>query len=248
LRTDAGFEDLVEFITDNLHWNTEKNLLWEPLPKSFREAMIDDNVDHLELVPGLEFDLEDVGLKRVNGKLITDEDNPKGLTTLAYLIKHGKLLSDLQDRLFTRPYVYIDSPVISSKPTEQQKKLEAESQSPTKKKFSLYEVPTFDAGEELSSKTEDKSYDEFTDADSDAVSSFLGLDGAPKILNSNQLKQSKFINTKKAKKWLQKKLGLTDEQVEVTDGVIREFANGSAVYGIARADGIAISNKAIEGV
>lgn len=27
--------------------------------------MIDDNVDHLELVPGLEFDLEDVGLKRV---------------------------------------------------------------------------------------------------------------------------------------------------------------------------------------
>ena len=210
--------------------------------------MIDDNVDHLELVPGLEFDLEDVGLKRVNGKLITDEDNPKGLTTLAYLIKHGKLLSDLQDRLFTRPYVYIDSPVISSKPTEQQKKLEAESQSPTKKKFSLYEVPTFDAGEELSSKTEDKSYDEFTDADSDAVSSFLGLDGAPKILNSNQLKQSKFINTKKAKKWLQKKLGLTNEQVEVTDGVIREFANGSAVYGIARADGIAISNKAIEGV
>lgn len=248
LRTDAGFEDLVEFITDNLHWNTEKNLLWEPLPKSFREAMIDDNVDHLELVPGLEFDLEDVGLKRVNGKLITDEDNPKGLTTLAYLIKHSKLLSDLQDRLFTRPYVYIDSPVISSKPTEQQKKLEAESQSPTKKKFSLYEVPTFDASEELSSKTEDKSYDEFTDADSDAVSSFLGLDGAPKILNSNQLKQSKFINTKKAKKWLQKKLGLTDEQVEVTDGVIREFANGSAVYGIARADGIAISNKAIEGV
>jgi hypothetical protein len=112
----------------------------------------------------------------------------------------------------------------------------------------LYEVPTFDAGEELSSKTEDKSYDEFTDADSDAVSSFLGLDGAPKILNSNLLKQSKFINTKKAKKWLQKKLGLTDEQVEVTDGVIREFANGSAVYGIARADGIAISNKAIEGV
>jgi len=57
--------------------------------------MIDDNVDHLELVPGLEFDLEDVGLKRVNGKLITDGDNPKGLTTLAYLIKHGKLLSDL---------------------------------------------------------------------------------------------------------------------------------------------------------
>lgn len=248
LRTKDGFDDLVEFITDNLHWNTEKTLLWDFLPKSFKEAMIDDNVDHLELAPGLEFDLEDVGLKRVNGKLLTDENNPNGLTTLAYLIKHGKLLSDLQDRLFTRPYVYIDSPIVSSKPTEQQKKLEAEAQSPTKKKFSLYETPTFDSTEELSSKTEDESYDEFTDADSDAVSSFLGLDGAPKILNSNQLKHSKFVNTKKAKRWLQKKLGLTDEQVEITDGVIREFANGSAVYGIARADSISISNKAIEGV
>lgn len=248
LRTDTGFEDLVEFITENLHWNTEKNLLWESLPKSFKEAMIDDNIDRLELAPGLEFDLQDVGLKRVDGKLITDEEHPNGLTTLAYLIKHGKLLSDLQDRLFTRPYVYIDSPVISSKPTEEQKKLETEAQQPVKRKFSLYETPTFDAAEELGNKVEDKQYDEFTDADSDAVSSFLGLDGAPKILNDNQLKQSKFINTKKAKKWLQKKLGLTDEQVEVTDGVIREFANGSAVYGIARADGIAISNKAIEGV
>lgn len=248
LRTDTGFEDLVEFITENLHWNTEKNLLWESLPKSFKEAMIDDNIDRLELAPGLEFDLQDVGLKRVDGKLITDEEHPNGLTTLAYLIKHGKLLSDLQDRLFTRPYVYIDSPVISSKPTEEQKKLETEAQQPVKRKFSLYETPTFDAAEELGNKVEDKQYDEFTDANSDAVSSFLGLDGAPKILNDNQLKQSKFINTKKAKKWLQKKLGLTDEQVEVTDGVIREFANGSAVYGIARADGIAISNKAIEGV
>jgi hypothetical protein len=69
--------------------------LWDFLPKSFKEAMIDDNVDYLELAPGLEFDLEDVGLKRINGKLLTDEDNPNGLTTLAYLIKHGKLLSDL---------------------------------------------------------------------------------------------------------------------------------------------------------
>lgn len=248
LRTEVGFEDLVEFIAENLHWNTEKNLLWTNLPKSFREAMLDDNIDHLELAPGLEFDLQDVGLKRVNGKLITDEEHPDGLTTLAYLIKHGKLLSDLQDKLFTRPYVYIDSPIISSKPTEEQKKLDTAAQEPTKKKFSLYDASTFDATEELGNKTEDKQYDEFTDADSDAVSSFLGLDGAPKILNNNQLKQSKFINTKKAKKWLQKKLGLTDEQVEVTDGVIRQFANGSAVYGIARADSIAISNKAIEGV
>lgn len=248
LRTEVGFEDLVEFIAENLHWNTEKNLLWTNLPKSFREAMLDDNIDHLELAPGLEFDLQDVGLKRVNGKLITDEEHPDGLTALAYLIKHGKLLSDLQDRLFTRPYVYIDSPIVSSKSTEEQKKLDTAAQEPTKKKFSLYDASTFDKSEELGSKTEDKEYDEFTDADSDAVSSFLGLDGAPKILNNNQLKQSKFINTKKAKKWLQKKLGLTDEQVEVTDGVIRQFANGSAVYGIARADSIAISNKAIEGV
>ena len=86
----------------------------------------------------------------------------------------------------------------------------------------------------------------------DELFSMDGLDvsnlGATKISNRNQLSNFKKINTRKAIKWLKSRLGLTDEQITITDGVIREFANGSAVYGVCNADCINISNMAIEGV
>lgn len=72
--------------------------------------------------------------------------------------------------------------------------------------------------------------------------------GAYKISNRQKLRNFKRINTRKAVKWLKSRLGLTDEQVIITDGVIRQFANGSAVYGVCNADCINISNMAVEGV
>lgn len=72
--------------------------------------------------------------------------------------------------------------------------------------------------------------------------------GAYKISNRAQLRHFKRINTVKAVKWLKRTFGLTDEQITITDGVIRQFANGSAVYGVCNADCINISNMAVEGV
>ena len=72
--------------------------------------------------------------------------------------------------------------------------------------------------------------------------------GAYKISNRAQLRHFKRINTVKAVKWLKRTFGLTDEQVIITDGIIRQFANGSAVYGVCNADCINISNMAVEGV
>ena len=45
--------------------------------------------------------------------------------------------------------------------------------------------------------------------------------GAYKISNRAQLRHFKRINTVKATKWLKRTLGLTDEQITITDGVIR---------------------------
>lgn len=250
LRTDVGKSELVEFISDNLNWSVEKNLLWQPLPKGFKEALLDTNEDSFELVNGLVFDLEDVGLIREDGKLKDDPEHPDGLSTLAWMIKHGKLQSDLKDQIFTKPFVYIDEPVITSKPKQEVQKINKETKEPTKKKFSLMSVPTFDQVEETKTDVQQKKeeYDQFTDANSDAVQEFFGLDGAPKIGSIKEFDKAKLINTKKAVKWLKDNLGLEDAQIEVVDGVLKQFANGSAVYGIARADSIAISNQALEGV
>jgi hypothetical protein len=45
--------------------------------------------------------------------------------------------------------------------------------------------------------------------------------GTYKISNRAQLRHFKRINTVKAIKWLKRTFGLTDEQITITDGVIR---------------------------
>lgn len=240
LRSDAGVARVAQFIANNLHWNTEKNLLWKSLPKSFRDYLLDNNMDKVEIVPGLTFDLEDVGLIRENGRLITDTKHPDGLSTLAWMIKYGKLKSNVADRLFTEPFVYVGEPIITLP------KQEVESN------INLLELADFgdepQQDEVTLPNTNDSNYDPFTDPYSKEVMDFFNFDAPTKRMKRSEVERQKKINTVKAKKWLKSKLGLNEEQIDIVDGVIRQFANGEAVYGIANADGIAISNMAVEGV
>lgn len=240
LRSDAGVARVAQFIANNLHWNTEKNLLWKPLPKSFKDYLLDNNRDKVEIVPGLTFDLEDVGLIRENGRLITDTKHPDGLSTLAWMIKYGKLKSNVADRLFTEPFVYVGEPIITLP------KQEVESN------INLLELADFgdepQQDEVTLPNTNDSNYDPFTDPYSKEVMDFFNFDAPTKRMKRSEVERQKKINTVKAKKWFKSKLGLNEEQIDIVDGVIRQFANGEAVYGIANADGIAISNMAVEGV
>ena len=245
IRSDAGVERVTNFIANNLHWNTEKSLLWNPLPKSLKEYLIDLNQNKVYIGGGINIDLEDVGLKRVNGQLITDEQHPNGLTTLAWMIKHGILQTNVDDVLFKDPFVYVNDPIITaSKPKPKKRNLLLEAD------FGEQEDITVENKVEEKETTEQKTqeYDPYTDASSDEVLSFFGFDGPEKRMSVKEVEQNKKINTKKATKWLKSKLGLDESQIDIIDGVIRQFANGEAVYGIAHTDGIAISNLAIEGV
>lgn len=249
LRNEIGVQRVAQFIADNLHWNTDKTLLWGALPKSFKDYLIDTNQDHVEIVPGLEFDLEDVGLKRVNGKLVTDSEHPNGLSTLAWLIKYGKLQSNVGDRLFTEPFIYVGDPIIT-KPVKESKEpftgnlLEQAD-------FGEQSEQTIQSKEETEQIESKEEYDPFTDPNSKEVMDFFNLnapDGPTKRMSVKEAEKQKKINTIKAVKWLKNKLGLTDDQIDIIDGLLYQFSNGEAVYGIAHADGIAISNMAIDGV
>ena len=243
LRNEDGLNIIAKFIADNLHWNTDKNLLFTSLPKSLRTYAIENNLTSFKIAEGLEFDMEDLGLKQVDGKIVIDEEHKDGLTTIAWMIKTGKLQSDLKDNIMESPFMYVHSPEVIQEVSEEQKELEAESQEPVKKTFSLYDaVQGFE--EEKVTEVED----EYINADSKKYDEFFGFDGPEKRMTRNQMLHQKRINTKKAVKWLKRTLGLTDEQIEIVDGLIKEFANGSVVYGIARRDSIAISDQAIEGV
>lgn len=241
LRTGNGLSILTKFIADNLHWNTDKTLLFNYLPESLKTYAIENNLKSFKLAEGLEFDMEDLGLVYEDGQ-VKEDPNSKGLSTLAWMIKRGKIQSDLQDHIMINPFVYVSNPRIEVKIDPEQQAIETEASQPINDTFDLY-TAVQGSEEEVQTST-----DVYTDANSQEISDFFGFDGPEMRMTRNQMLQQKRVNTKKAVKWLKRTLGLTDEQVEIVDGVIREFANGSAVYGVARRDSIAISDQAIEGV
>ena len=252
LRTEAGEAKLAKFINDNLHWNTDKNILFKPISNRYKLLLDTEDVDSYEIAPGFVVDLEDVGLIRKDGKLIDDPENPNGLTAIAYLIKHGYLTSDVEDRIADRPFVYVDGPVVSHPETKPQVKLEVKEQEPTTIDPAMF-VVGYEGQQEYTDGIEKvkEEYDPYQDFDSDEAQSFLfgtSNSGARKIMNRAQLENKKKINTVKAVKWLKDRLGLNEEDIEVVDGVIRQFANGAAVYGLAKRDSIMISNQAADGV
>lgn len=383
LQNDQGLLEVKQFIIDNSHWSMDKNALKEPMRNLFQSYFMYHykNMDlktipnEIELATGFTITLKDLGLRKVNNwrqPLQIDPDN-QGYTVLEWLIKNGKIQSDLQDQIYTKPFIYVGQPTIDDNLSTTERSLETAANDPINPKFrhvistngqtvitsqgsdmaaSILGTDTFDGSltplangqfrnrsvsDESGSfvytrsgntiryapkdgkhlriiKNKEDMLDRFGDYDGKVTSSDSklftiepgiatmnsdgtitvvqkakgyisdkpkenttersletskevdnainqlyegdGLNindlfrnvGANKISNEKQLRDFKKINTDKATKWLKRTLGLTDEQIIVTDGVIRQFANGSAVYGICNADCINISNMAVEGV
>lgn len=218
IRNNDGIERVAKFIADNLHWNTEKLILWDKLPSSFGAYLRREGIKKASLFNGeLQFDEEDLTL-----------------SGMAYLIKHGYLTSDLGDQIYKSPFIYVSKPVVRSKP--------AVDPEPTG-------VDNTDVNEQIINETPkvEEGYDPYTDPSSDETSAFFGnINGAPKI--STVRPTTRRINEKQARKWLSNKLGIAEEDVEIVDGVIRTLSNGRAVMGVAKEDGILLSNVAEYGV
>ena len=255
-QNDQGLAEVTNFIKQNSHWSMDYEGLQTPMRDMFtsyfkshyRNMDLNTIPDEIELAPGFKITLKDLGLQKVN-----DFRNPlqpipgdNGYTGLEWLIKEGKLQSDLQDQIYTSPFIYVGEPVINDNPTQQEQQLKTATEDP------INPEPAPSATQQQSQPTVSQEVqdqvDELFSGDGMNVDDLFKNLGAYKISNRTQLRHFKRINTVKAIKWLKRTLGLTDEQITITDGVIRQFANGSAVYGVCNADCINISNMAVDGV
>lgn len=254
LQNEQGEREVSEFIKNNSHWSMDYEGLQTPMRDLFTSYFrshyqnMDINTipNEIELAPGFTITLKDLGLQKVKG----DWRNPlqpipgdNGYTALEWVIKNGKLQSDLQDQIYTSPFIYVGEPIIEEGPTEEQKPLIAAAEDPVNPE----PKPSQPSQSTISQEVQDQ-IDQLFSGDGMNVDDLFKDLGAYKISNRQKLRNFKRINTRKAVKWLKSRLGLTDEQVIITDGVIRQFANGSAVYGVCNADCINISNMAVEGV
>ena len=306
-QNDQGLAEVTNFIKQNSHWSMDYEGLQTPMRDMFtsyfkshyRNMDLNTIPDEIELAPGFKITLKDLGLQKVN-----DFRNPlqpipgdNGYTGLEWLIKEGKLQSDLQDQIYTSPFIYVGEPVINDNPTQQEQQLKTATEDPINPEPSTVKESKFKVGDKVSiwrlsgnivgevvnvydnsiikvrmpggnintysqtslepirndsqqttSQEVQNQVDELFSGDGMNVDDLFKNLGAYKISNRAQLRHFKRINTVKATKWLKRTLGLTDEQITITDGIIRQFANGSAVYGVCNADCINISNMAVEGV
>lgn len=380
-QNDQGLAEVTNFIKQNSHWSMDYEGLQTPMRDMFtsyfrshyRNMDLNTIPDEIELAPGFKITLKDLGLQKVN-----DFRNPlqpipgdNGYTGLEWLIKEGKLQSDLQDQIYTSPFIYVGEPIINDNPTQQEQQLKTATEDPinpepkplgsdkasdilgttafdgsltplrngqfrnrsvddqlgnyvytrngntltfvpkdidhrrlignkedtldkfgdyqkvgiTSTKSHLYTTepgiaqinsdgtitvvqkakgfisnePVFEnpykpkstiqpQQQPTTSQEVQDQVDELFSGDGMNVDDLFKNLGAYKISNRAQLRHFKRINTVKAVKWLKRTFGLTDEQITITDGVIRQFANGSAVYGVCNADCINISNMAVDGV
>ena len=381
LQNEQGEREVSEFIKNNSHWSMDYEGLQTPMRDLFTSYFrshyqnMDINTipNEIELAPGFTITLKDLGLQKVKG----DWRNPlqpipgdNGYTALEWVIKNGKLQSDLQDQIYASSFIYVGEPIIEEGPTEEQKPLIAAAEDPvnpepksnqttqteqngnlTEEQIIVDQFLHHDHGNlanELTEKLKGTKYinalghldwnkvelvvfeylkamnpslsikdvtmlttgslmsgskliivvdqngteygsptnvlrgylnrkekyinlltanssrnnssittvsqevqnqvNELFSGDGINVDDLFKDLGTYKISNRAQLRHFKRINTVKAIKWLKRTFGLTDEQITITDGVIRQFANGSAVYGVCNADCINISNMAVEGV
>lgn len=228
-------EEIIQYITDNLHWNVDEDALhqwWlgsnitsKENPFFYLKMWFESNkVDKLVVIPGkLEFNIKDAGLKLESGKVVEDTSAPNGLSMLGWYIRQGVLLSDFVG--FEDANIYIKDVKVEN--ISEAKHLEKAVETAVKAK----EIPT----EQI--KAPVVKLPSIGDA-------FAELGPLNKEVPQSSDAQ---INTESAKQWLITTLGLTDDQVDITDNVIEVLQSGMKVVGRANLDSIQLSKLAPEG-
>lgn len=114
--TDAQRKRIIYEISQNIHWNTDKDLLMSRIPEQVVNSMIGVISAHPEFAPtddtqirfgndAITFSLRELGYSKQNGKLVKVNEP---ILMAAWFINHGKLKTDLGVQAFKAPFVYAD--------------------------------------------------------------------------------------------------------------------------------------------
>lgn len=122
---------IVWEISQNIHWNTDKDALLSPISEKVVNAIISVITSRPELMPKTEdeqirfgsddttFSLRDLGYSLIDGKPVKKEGNTPLL--ISWFINHKKLKTDIGQRAFSAPFVYTDDVVVDNTAREQVK-------------------------------------------------------------------------------------------------------------------------------
>ena len=243
----------IRKIAKDLHWNTDKYALLEPIPDSIVRLATSyfkqyPNAKQFKIA-GLEqlaFTREDLGIG-------TDE-GPVSLLT--WLINTGKIETDLGDTIYRAPFIYTDGVAVpqvtetelasASKQQPVQKSAQKKVEETNNKQVKLDNKPISTTGIEYVSTNENWSEEQIKDwmkANSPQYKYKTGkwqvirrngkLQAAQRLAKrglTSQVKGEGKLNVDEARQWLQDKLGIDKSDVVTSEAVFR-MADAPQVYG-----------------
>ena len=243
----------IRKIAKDLHWNTDKYALLEPIPDSIVRLATSyfkqyPNAKQFKIA-GLEqlaFTREDLGIGTDKGPV----------SLLTWLINTGKIETDLGDTIYRAPFIYTDGVAVSqvtetelasaSKQQPVQKSAQKKVEETNNKQVKLDNKPISTTGIEYVSTDENWSEEQIKDwmkANSPQYKYKTGkwqiirrngkLQAAQKLAKrglTSQVKGGGKLNVDEARQWLQDKLGIDKSDIVTSEAVFR-MANAPQVYG-----------------
>lgn len=126
--TDLQKKQVVWEISQNIHWNTDKDVMMSEFPQEFIDEVIklwnkkegnkDANTQISVLSNELTFSLNDLGYEVVNGNPIKKQGTAP--IVASWMINHGIIKTDLGDRAFYAPFIYTDTVRVDQRTKDQQ--------------------------------------------------------------------------------------------------------------------------------
>ena len=243
----------IRKIAKDLHWNTDKYALLEPIPDSIVRLATSyfkqyPNAKQFKIA-GLEqlaFTREDLGIGTDKGPV----------SLLTWLINTGKIETDLGDTIYRAPFIYTDGVAVpqvtetelasASKQQPVQKSAQKKVEETNNKQVKLDNKPISTTGIEYVSTDENWSEEQIKDwmkANSPQYKYKTGkwqiirrngkLQAAQKLAKrglTSQVKGEGKLNVDEARQWLQDKLGIDKSDIITSEAVFR-MANAPQVYG-----------------
>lgn len=243
----------IRKIAKDLHWNTDKYALLEPIPDSIVRLATSyfkqyPNAKQFKIA-GLEqlaFTREDLGIGTDKGPV----------SLLTWLINTGKIETDLGDTIYRAPFIYTDGVAVpqvtetelasASKQQPVQKSAQKKVEETNNKQVKLDNKPISTIGIEYVSTDENWSEEQIKDwmkANSPQYKYKTGkwqiirrngkLQAAQKLAKrglTSQVKGEGKLNVDEARQWLQDKLGIDKSDIVTSEAVFR-MANAPQVYG-----------------
>lgn len=243
----------IRKIAKDLHWNTDKYALLEPIPDSIVRLATSyfkqyPNAKQFKIA-GLEqlaFTREDLGIGTDKGPV----------SLLTWLINTGKIETDLGDTIYRAPFIYTDGVAVpqvtetelasASKQQPVQKSAQKKVEETNNKQVKLDNKPISTTGTEYVSTDENWSEEQIKDwmkANSPQYKYKTGkwqiirrngkLQAAQKLAKrglTSQVKGEGKLNVDEARQWLQDKLGIDKSDIVTSEAVFR-MANAPQVYG-----------------